>query len=124
MRTNIRRGLAATATTTILAVAGAAMTIEPATALGVAVAWDDGTNITLDGTETAAVVADGVYASGPLCSTAVDIAAQAGILFPDWARSTCAYVVSVCAHQARDAGRAYSGARFYASQGEYRCLVV
>ena len=121
MKTTIRRVLAATATI-VFSVAGAAMTIEPAAAVEVAVAWDGGTNVTLDGAETTAVIRDGIYVSSPLCSDAINAAVQAGISFPDSARSNCSTALSVCARDARAAGRAYSGVRFYTT--EYKCLVV
>jgi hypothetical protein len=119
--TAVRRLAARSISIALLAGAGVLATTHPAGAVGVSAAWDGGSDVTLSSSETGAAVADGIYASGSMCSAAITTAVQAGIYFSDWARSNCSTAVVACAKDAYAHNRALSGVRFYATR--YTCLV-
>jgi hypothetical protein len=121
--TLIRRSLACTATAVLVTGIGALTMTEPASAVEVSYsAWDSGTNVLLDSAETSAAVAQGTAFTDGVCAHAITTAVQAGVFFPDQARSACPTALITCARDAYSNHRALSGARLFAD-GSVRCLV-
>ena len=99
--TLIRRSLACTATAVLVTGIGALTMTEPASAVDVTYsAWDSGTNVLLDSAETSAAVGQGIAFTGGTCAAATTEAAQAGVFFPDRARSACPTALITCARDA------------------------
>jgi len=124
MTNNLFRPVAAAGAAVLLSVVGALAVTDAAHAVDLTgPSWDNGVDVHLSSVETTSAVSQGIYATGSMCTQAINQAIQGGVVFPDAARTTCAESVAVCARDARVANRALSATRLYAD-GTHKCLVV
>jgi hypothetical protein len=116
MTSSVRRTIAATAATVLLAAAG--VTATEVAAQGVeASAFLGGTVFLFDASETQAAVNGGVAL---ICSRTMALGQLSGFTFSDWLVGECEEAVALCAADAVSNNRTLSGVRF--ATDSYACL--